>query len=212
MIASLIAVNMETMRMDGRGRITRDALYSLEDYAKIRPEFRARVMAHKKGRQIALGGHVRLLFEDRLTIWYQIQEMLRAERLFEEEDIQEELDAYNPLIPDGSNWKATMLLEYEDPEERQQATSTLLGIESQVWTQIGSGSKIYAIADEDLPRATPTRTSTVHFLRFELPLEDAMRARAMDPVSFGIGHPLYQTGPVLALPSLLQQLAKDLES
>src|SRR4029077_19202546 len=128
-------------------RVTRQSLMTLEAYARARPEFRARVMAHKKPRTVSLGGHVTLIFEDELTIRYQIQEMLRAERIFEEEDIQGELDAYNPLVPDGANWKATMFVEYPDEEERRRMLAKLRGIERRVWVQVGEGERVYAIAD-----------------------------------------------------------------
>src|SRR5688572_23892846 len=148
-------------------RITRDSLMTLEAYSKVRSEFRANVMAHKKARTVNLGEHVTLLFEDEMTMRYQIQEMLRAERIFEEEGIQDELDAYNPLIPDGSNWKATMLIEYEDVSERQAALARMKGIEDKVWVQVEGAPRVYAIADEDLERENESKTSSVHFLRFE---------------------------------------------
>ena len=144
-------------------------LYTLEAYAKLRPEFRARVMEHKKHRRLQLGEHVALLFEDRLTMQYQVQEMLRAERIFEAPEIRAELDVYNPLIPDGSNWKATMMIEYPDASERHDMLRQLVGIEDQVWVQIGDAAKVFAIADEDMERTTAEKTSAVHFLRFELP-------------------------------------------
>ncbi|MGA7979634.1 MAG: DUF3501 family protein, partial [Chromatiaceae bacterium] len=148
--------------------LTRDDLHSLEKYAELRSEFRNRVMAHKKTRQVALGPHITLYFEDRLTMQYQVQEMLRAERIFEAAGIQEELDAYNPLIPDGSNWKATFMVEYEDADERREALSRLIGIEDRVWVRVAGFDKVGAIADEDLEREDETKTSSVHFLRFEL--------------------------------------------
>src|SRR5258705_1429536 len=148
--------------------ITPDSLMSLEAYAKARREFRERVLAHKKPRTLHLGEHVTLLFEDELTIRYQIQEMLRVERIFEEAGIRDELDAYNPLIPDGSNLKATMLIEYEDVDERKSALATLNGIERCVFIEIEGQGRVVAIADEDLPRANDDKTSAVHFLRFEL--------------------------------------------
>src|ERR671919_921566 len=150
--------------------INRDSLLSLEAYAKQRNEFRAKVMEHKKRRSVHLGGHVTLQFEDELTIRYQVQEMLRIERIFEEEGIQDELDAYNPLVPDGSNWKATMMIEYPDEEERRAMLAKLIGIEDRVWMQIEGCPRVYAIADEDLERETSEKTSSVHFLRFELEL------------------------------------------
>src|SRR5258705_722068 len=148
--------------------ITPDSLMSLEAYAKARREFRERVLAHKKARTVHLGEHVTLLFEDELTIRYQIQEMLRVERIFEEAGIRDELDAYNPLIPDGSNWKATMLIEYPDVAERQVKLALLRGIEDRVWARVAGHDRVYAIADEDMERANDEKTSAVHFLRFEL--------------------------------------------
>jgi len=172
-------------------KLSIDDLYSLEAYAKLRPEFRARVLEHKAHRKLALGDHVTLLFEDRLTMHYQVQEMLRAERIFEEAGIVEELEAYNPLIPDGSNWKATMLIEYPDVTERQQALQHLLGIEDTVWMRVEGFEPVTAFADEDMERATAEKTSAVHFLRFEL--EQAMIAalKAGRSLSAGIGHAQY---------------------
>ncbi len=141
---------------------------TLEAYAKARKEFRAHVLEHKKPRTVHLGEHVTLLFEDELTIRYQVQEMLRVEKIFEEEGIQEELDAYNPLVPDGSNFKATMLIEYEDVDERKVALQKLKGIEDRVWVQVEGCPRVYAIADEDLERENEQKTSSVHFVRFEL--------------------------------------------
>jgi len=148
--------------------LTRDDLYSLEEYAEVRPELRKKVMAHKKDRKVPVGGHATLYFEDRLTIQYQIQEMLRVERIFERAGIEEELSAYNPLIPDGSNWKATFMIEYDDVNERREALARLIGIEDHVWVQVADHDRVYAVADEDLERSDDTKTSSVHFLRFEL--------------------------------------------
>lgn len=155
-------------------KLTRDDLLSLEQYALDRPAFRARVMAHKKNRLVRLGPHCSLQFEDRLTIQYQIQEMLRAERIFERAGIEEELSVYNPLIPDGGNLKATMMLEYEDLGERQRALAGLVGIEHCVWLRVAGDGQVVAVADEDLDRSTAEKTSAVHFLRFEC--TDEMRA------------------------------------
>jgi len=167
-------------------------LYSLEAYARVRPEFRRRAIAHKRARTIHLGPHLTLQFEDRLTIQYQIQEMLRIERLFEPEEIQGELDAYNPLIPEGSDWRATMMIEFPDVEERRRRLRELVGIEDRVWVQVGDGPPVYAIADEDLERSTEEKTSAVHFLRFPLD-EDRRRAvHAGAPVTFGVDHPAYR--------------------
>ena len=172
--------------------ITPDSLMSLEAYAKARGEFRERVLAHKKPRTVHLGEHVTLLFEDELTIRYQIQEMLRVERVFEEAGIRDELDAYNPLIPDGSNLKATMLIEYEDVDERKSALAKLNGIERCVFVEIEGQGRVVAIADEDLPRANDEKTAAVHFLRFELtrPMVQALKGGAR--LGVGIDHPAYQ--------------------
>ncbi|MEY8210619.1 MAG: DUF3501 family protein [Gammaproteobacteria bacterium] len=167
-------------------------LYSPEDYSKIRESFRREILAHKSSRSIAIGNHVRLLFEDRMTIQYQIQEMLRVEKIFEEQAIQDELDTYNPLIPDGNNWKVTMLIEYPEPEQRQKALSLLVGIENLVWVKIGDSDKVFAIADEDLDRSTTDKTSSVHFLRFELPSTQAKNLDKSVPITIGIDHNNYQ--------------------
>jgi len=179
--------------------ITRDSLLSLEAYANARPAFRARVLAHKRARTVHLGEHVTLLFEDELTIRYQVQEMLRIERVFEEEGIREELDAYNPLVPDGSNFKATMLIEYEDADERKRALAKLNGIERCVFVDVGGHARVTAIADEDLPRATEEKTAAVHFLRFELDRETVSALKGGAPLGIGIDHPEYKaTIPAVA--------------
>lgn len=172
--------------------ITRESLMTLEAYARAREEFRARVMAHKKNRTVRLGEHVTVIFEDELTMRYQVQEMLRAERIFEEEGIRHELDVYNPLIPDGSNWKATMMIEYPDAAERQRVLAKLIGVEDRVWVRVGERPPVYAIADEDLERDTTEKTSSVHFLRFELdsPMVESLRADAR--LAIGIDHPHYR--------------------
>lgn len=171
--------------------LTRADLLSLERYAVERPAFRARVIAHKKRRHLALGAHLTLCFEDRLTIQYQVQEMLRIERIFEPGGIDDELAAYNPLIPDGRNWKATLLLEYPDVDERRAALSGLVGIETRVWFEVAGHARVFAIADEDLERSRADKTSSVHFLRFELdaPMVGALRAGAA--LSAGVDHPAY---------------------
>ena len=171
-------------------KLSRADLFSLERYHEIRPEFRARVLVHKRFRQVPIGPNATLYFEDRLTIQYQIQEMLRVERIFEAEAIEEELAAYNPLIPDGSNLKATFMLEYEDPDERRRMLGRLCGIEDRVWIEVG-GERVHAVADEDLDRATEDKTSAVHFLRFELP--DRMCAALAEgaAMKFGIEHDEY---------------------
>lgn len=166
-------------------------LYPLETYARIRGDFRKRVIAHKKARRLALGEHMTLLFEDRLTIQYQVQEMLRIERIFEPAAIAAELETYNPLIPDGQNWKATLLIEYESERERVAALRHLAGIEDGFWVRVGSGSPVPGKADEDLERSTPGKTAAVHFLRFEL--GDAERAGALagEPIAIGVQDPRY---------------------
>jgi hypothetical protein len=178
--------------------IQRDSLLSLEAYAKQRNQFRAKVMEHKKRRMVHLGGHLTLQFEDELTIRYQVQEMLRIERIFEEDGIQHELDAYNPLVPDGGNWKATMLIEYPDAEERRRMLAALKGIERRIWVKIGNHEPVYAIADEDLERENEEKTSSVHFLRFELdpPMREALRRGA--PVEVGVDHTQYSAAVQLS--------------
>ena len=190
--------------------ISQDSLLSLERYHKERPAFRARVIAHKKQRTLHLGDHITLLFEDELTIRYQVQEMLRVERIFEDEGIQDELGAYNPLIPDGSNWKATMLIEYPDVAERQSMLARLKGVETMVHVQVAGFDAVRAIADEDLERENEEKTSSVHFLRFELaaPMVAALKAGAA--LSVGVQHDHYQAlvSPVPA--ELRQALLADL--
>ncbi len=170
-------------------RIERASLMTLEAYARARPQFRARVMAHKKDRTVHLGEHLTLIFEDELTMRYQIQEMLRAERIFEESGIQEELDAYNPLIPDGRNFKATMMLEYSDVEQRRVWLERLIGIEDKVWIQAEGFERVWAVADEDLERENERKTSSVHFLRFELSDEIAAALKAGAALAIGVEHP-----------------------
>jgi hypothetical protein len=189
-------------------RIERDSLLTLEAYAKERPAFRARAVAHKRARTVHVGEHVTLLFEDELTMRYQVQEMLRAEKMFEEAGIQDELDAYNPLIPDGSNLKATMLIEYEDENARRDALARLKGIEDHVWLRVADLAAVHAIADEDLERENADKTSSVHFLRFELtpPMIAAFRQGA--PVTVGVDHPAYQAQVELADP-VRKALAAD---
>ncbi len=173
-------------------KISRDSLMSLESYAKARKDFRARVLAHKKSRIVRLGEHLTLIFEDELTIRYQVQEMLRVERIFEDEGIQEELDAYNPLIPDGRNFKATMMIEYEDVNERRAALTRLKGIEDRVWVRVEGCAPVYAIADEDLERETEEKTSAVHFLRLELTREMVESLRYGVGLAIGVDHPHYR--------------------
>ncbi len=171
--------------------LTHENLYSLEQYARLRPEFRAKVIAHKKNRRLALGEHAALYFEDALTMQYQVQEMLRLERIFEPELIQEELDVYNPLIPDGHNWKATFMIEYPDVEARRQALASLIDVEHKVWLCVQGHDKVFPMANEDLDRSAPDKTASVHFLRFEL--TPAMRAAVKQGAALraGIDHPAY---------------------
>lgn len=171
--------------------LTRTDLFSLETYAEKRQEFRNQVIEHKKPRKVALGDHVTLLFEDRLSIQYQIQEMLRVERIFEAAAIEEELAAYNPLIPDGSNLKATMLIEYEDSNERKQALAQLIGLEDKVWIRIGDFDSVWPIADEDLERENENKTSSVHFLRFEFTPEMIAAVKDGADMAMGVDHSHY---------------------
>ncbi len=169
--------------------ITRESLLSLEAYARERPAFRARVLEHKRARTVHLGEHLTLLFEDELTVRYQIQEMLRIEKTFEEEGIRDELAAYTALIPDGTNLKATMLIEYEDVAERRAALAALKGIERRTWVAAEGDERVYAIADEDLERENDEKTSAVHFLRFELPRATVAALKGGARLSIGVDHP-----------------------
>lgn len=172
-------------------KITRDSLLTLEAYARARNDMRRRLMEHKNSRMVCLGEHVTLIFEDETTMRYQIQEMLRAEKIFEEADIQAELDAYNPLIPDGSNWKATMMIQYPDENERRQRLKELKSIEDHVWVQIDGHDRVYAIADEDTERTNDEKTSAVHFLRFELDAAMLPTLKLGAKVFMGIDLPAY---------------------
>ena len=182
----------------------------LEAYARARREFRERVLAHKKLRTVHLGEHLTLLFEDELTVRYQIQEMLRIEKVFEEAGIQDELDAYNPLVPDGTNFKATMLIEYEDPGARKAALARLVGIEDRVWVEVEGCARVYAIADEDLPRATDAKTSAVHFLRFELSPAMTSALRRGAGLAVGVDHPAYAAAIPAVAPATRAALAADI--
>ncbi len=170
-------------------KLTRTDLYSLEQYAEIRNDFRAKVMAHKHNRKVAVGPNMTLYFEDRLTMQYQIQEMLRIEKIFEAEGIEDELATYNPLIPDGSNWKATFMIEYSDVEERKAALERMIGIEDNMWVKVAGHDKAFAIADEDLEREDATKTSSVHFLRFELSPQMVSSAKSGAAIAAGVDHP-----------------------
>ncbi len=173
-------------------KLVAEDLMSLEQYARERPNFRARVMQHKRNRQVAVGPNTTWCFEDRLTVQYQIQEMLRIERIFEPEGIADELDAYNPLIPDGSNWKVTLLIEFPDPEERRRELARLKGIEDRCWVQVEGHERVFAIADEDLERENEEKTSSVHFLRFELTPQMIAGLRNGAALAVGIDHDEYR--------------------
>ena len=192
-------------------KLTPESLMTLEAYAKARKDFRAQVIAHKKNRTLHLGQHLTIIFEDELTIRYQVQEMLRVERIFEEQGIQEEIDAYNPLIPDGSNFKATLMIEYEEVAERRDALAKLKGVEDRVWVRVEGCPAVYAIADEDLERETDEKTSSVHFLRFELTREMAESLKYGVALAIGVDHPHYNAKidpvPVPIRAALVKDLA-----
>lgn len=190
-------------------QIARDSLWTLEMYAKNRADFRARVIEHKKDRTLHLGDHVTLIFEDELTVRYQIQEMLRIEKTFEERGIQDELDAYNPLIPDGTNLKATMMIEYTDADERKRELAKLKGVEFCVYVQVDGHPKFFAIADEDMERENEEKTSSVHFLRFELSPEMIASFKAGAAVAVGIDHPHLSTRVDEIAPAMQGALARD---
>ena len=173
-------------------KLTATDLMSLERYARERPAFRGRVIEHKRDRKLAIGPNATWSFEDRLTMQYQIQEMLRAERIFEPEGIRDELDVYNPLIPDGSNWKATLLIEFPDVAERQRQLAQLIGLEDRCWVQVRGHDRVYAIADEDLERETTEKTSSVHFLRFELTPQMIASLKSGEVLSAGVDHDCYR--------------------
>lgn len=172
-------------------KLDRADLFSLEQYAEKRPDFRSQVLAHKKSRKVMIGEHLTLYFEDRLTMQYQIQEMLRIEKIFEADAIQEELDAYNPLIPDGMNFKATIMVEFDDVEERKQALTRLVGIEDKIWVQVEGHDKVYAISDEDLERDDESKTSAVHFSRFELSQQMVDDLKSGRTMAMGCDHENY---------------------
>ena len=189
--------------------LTRDSLFNLETYARVRQEFRAKVIAHKKVRLVELGAHASVHFEDALTMQYQVQEMLRLERIFELDLIQEELDVYNPLVPDGSNWKATLMFEYPDVEERKEALGRLIGVERATFVQVDNLVRVTPFANEDLNRTKDDKTSAVHFLRFELMPEMIFAVKAGAPIRVGIDHPHYRTEITVAQ-STRDSLAADL--
>ncbi len=191
-------------------QLSRDSLWTLEHYSRIRNQFRQEVIAHKKTRQVALGDHITLFFEDEKTIRYQIQEMLRIEKTFEEAGIQDELDAYNPLIPDGRNFKCTMMIEYPDPEIRKVELARLKGVEDRVWIQVEGREKVYAIADEDLERENDEKTSSVHFMRFELDEDMASALKYGVGLAMGVDHPNYKVVVDPVSPETRASLVKDL--
>ncbi|MCB1937243.1 MAG: DUF3501 family protein [Nitrosomonas sp.] len=172
--------------------ITRDSLLTLEAYAKLRKQKRSEVIAHKKPRKIQLGDHITLFFEDDVTIRYQIQEMLHIERIFQEDEIVHELETYLPLVPDGANWKATMMIEYPDPAERAERLAQMVGIEDKVWIKADDFTPVYAIADEDLDRENTEKTSSVHFLRFELTPDMIQALKQNGKLAMGVDHPAYR--------------------
>ena len=190
--------------------IGRESLMSLEEYARVRSEFRRRVMEHKKDRTLHLGEHVTLVFEDELTIRYQIQEMLRIERTFEEAGIREELEVYNPLVPDGSNWKATMLIEFPDEQERRLWLARMVGIEARVWLRVDGFDAVFPIADEDLDRDNDEKTSSVHFLRFELSADMIEALKAGAALGAGVDHPAYSAAVEPVPAAIRQSLCGDL--
>jgi len=192
-------------------KLSKDDLYSLERYSEVREEFRDKVMAHKRDRQLALGTNATLYFEDALTMQYQIQEMLRIERLFEDAAIREELDVYNPLIPDGSNWKATFMVEFPDVEERRAMLTQLVGIENNIWMQVGDSEKIRPIANEDLERSDGIKTSAVHFLRFELDSTQVQGLKNGASLSAGIDHENYQVEVSPVAENVRNSLVGDLD-
>jgi hypothetical protein len=191
-------------------KLTRQDLFSLEKYAEIRADFRARVIAHKKNRRVPLGDHAALYFEDALTMQYQIQEMLRIEKIFEAAGIQDELDVYNPLIPDGRNWKATFMVEYADEDERRAALARLVGIEKDIWMRVEGFDPVFPIANEDLERSTEDKTASVHFMRFELTPEMVAAVKNGGEISAGVSHRNYQA-TLSPLPRAIRDsLAADL--
>jgi hypothetical protein len=189
--------------------ITRDSLLTLEAYSKIRKSSRSEAIAHRKRRSVALGEHLTLQFEDEQTIRRQIQEMLHIEKIFDEQGIQAEIDAYAPLVPDGSNWKATMLIEYPDPNERKRELARLIGVEDRMFVEVEGQPRVYAIADEDLDRENEEKTSSVHFLRFELPPAAREAVRAGAGVKLGCDHTHYPAHLAIP-PDTLASLAGDL--
>jgi hypothetical protein len=190
--------------------LTRNDLMSLEQYSTARKDFRAKVLDHKRNRNVAVGPNATWSFEDQLTMQYQVQEMLRVERIFEADAIQEELDSYNPLIPDGQNWKATFLLEFPDADERRERLSQLKGVEDRCWVQVAGFDRVWAIADEDLERENDDKTSSVHFLRFELSSQMCAQVKAGAAIGVGIDHDNYRHALASLPQNVRDSLAKDL--
>ena len=191
--------------------LTKESLWGLEEYSDRREQFRQEVLEYKKVRRIQLGEHVYLMFEDETTIKYQIQEMLRIEKIFDSSGIQDELDAYNPLIPDGDNLKCTMLIQYEDPEERKEWLSKLVGVEDKVWLQIGDNEKVFPIADEDIERTREEKTSSVHFLRYQLSAEQIAALESGAPLRAGVAHHAYSCDDITIQDDVRRSLLGDLK-
>ena len=197
--------------MNTMQKLTRDDLFSLEQYAEARPAFRQKVLAHKRNRRVALGTNAALYFEDFLTMQYQVQEMLRIERIFEADGINEELEAYNPLIPDGSNWKATFMVEFPEVDERRAMLEQLKGVEDRIYVQVADFDRVFAVADEDMERSDDEKTSAVHFMRFEFPTEQVAALKGGASLVAGIDHESYrvEVGPVAE--NIRQSLLADFD-
>jgi len=204
------ATTMTNTSVRGYQKLAPEDLFSLEQYSKQRPQFRPQVLSHKKRRTLQVGPNATFCFEDRLTVQYQVQEMLRIERIFESEGIADELGAYNPLIPDGSNWKATLLIEYPDPDERKVALAGLKGVEDRCWVQVAGHGRVFAIADEDLERENDEKTSSVHFLRFELAPAMVAAAKGGAAVNVGVDHVNYRHAVEPVAPATRDALVADL--
>jgi hypothetical protein len=202
--------NLNGGRAAGHQKLRPEDLYSLEQYAKQRAQFRPQVIAHKKRRTLQVGPNATFCFEDRLTVQYQVQEMLRIERIFEAEGIEDELGAYNPLIPDGSNWKATLLLEYPEPDARKAALASLKGVEDRCWVQVAGNERVHAIADEDLDRENDEKTSSVHFLRFELTPAMVKAAKSGAAIGVGVDHATYRHAVEPVAEDIRAALVEDL--
>lgn len=191
-------------------KLVKDELYSLEEYSAMRPEYRTNVRAHKKNRIVCIGENVCLHFEDYLTMRYQVQEMLRAEKIFEADGINEEIETYNPLIPDGSNWKATMMIQFDEVGDRVKALAEMIGIERATWVQVDGFDKVFPIANEDLERETEEKTSSVHFLRFELNAEMVKAVKTGANINAGVDHAAYKQSMIVP-ENIRDSLAGDLD-